>query len=407
MSIVVDTSSLRDLASYSRQISSAIGSAATSVSSVRSSLPSKVLSRGGISSSLNSTGTKIGQAQNRVEKLSSFLTTAANEYSDTEQRINTLYATAVENSNTAQSSGSGVKIGKTANDLIGEFGFIGNILAFFTKPIASWLDSGVVTIGVTGAKSVTSVLKDGNSALKGLSEWAKSNKQLDKLARMLPERANEVRIKRLFGLDDLFSGTASKFGWGELSSTATWLDKATSVKGWGSRFYNNFHKMKSPFESYTSGGAKAAFAWTGLALTAVSNTISNTQEAKSGKISTKRAVAETITETAIDVGKGWLIGTAVAAGVAATVGSAPVLVVGALTVGVTLGLDWACKKITGAVGGEEKGLTETVSDFALDVGSAAVKGVKNMSSSVTSFVKSGWSSLKSSVGRGFSPLFST
>lgn len=397
MSIVVDTSSLRDLASYSRQISSAIGLAATTVSSVRSSLPSKVLNRGAINTSLNSAGTRIGQAQNRVEKLSSFLTTAANEYSDTEQRINTLYATTVENSNTAQSSGSGVKIGKTVNDLIGEVGFIGNILAFFTKPIASWLDSGVVTIGVTGAKSVTSVLKDGNSTLKGLFEWGKSNKELDKLSRMLPERAKEVKIKRLFGLNDLFSGTASK------AST------------WSSRFYNNFHKLKSPFESYTSGGAKAAFAWTGLALTAVSNTISNTQEAKSGKISTKRAVAETITETAIDVGKGWLIGTAVAAGVAATVGSAPVLVVGALTVGVTLGLDWACKKITGAYsegkyGADrrvERSLTETASDFVLDVGSAAIKGVKSVSSSVTSFVKSGWSSLKSSVGRGFSPLFST
>lgn len=389
MSIVVDTSSLRDLASYSHQISSEIGDATTSVNAVRSTLPSKVLNRSGISSSLSSASTKIGQAQSRVEKLSAFLTTAANEYSDTEQRINTLYATAVDNSATAQDSEGGVEIGKTVNDLIGEVGFIGNIIAFFTKPIASWFDSGVVTIGVTGAKSVTSVLKDGNSTLKGLFEWGKSNKELDKLARMLPERAKEVQIKRLFGLNDLFSGAASK------AST------------WSSRFYNNFHKLKSPFESYTSGGAKAAFAWTGLALTAVSNTISNVQEAKTGKITTKRAVAETITETAIDVGKGWLIGTAVAAGVAATVGSAPVLVVGALTVGVSLGLDWACKKITGAVGGEEKGLTETVSDLVLDVGTAAVKGVKKVSSSVTSFVKSGWSSLKSSVGRGFSPLFST
>lgn len=389
MSIVVDTSSLRDLASYSRQISSAIGGVATSVSAVRNSLPSKVLSHGGISSALGSAGTKVGQAKDRVKRLSVFLTTAADEYSDTEQRINTLYATAVDNSDTAQTAGSSVEIGKTVNNLIGEVGFIGNIIAFFTKPIASWLDSGVVTIGVTGAKSVSSVLKDGNSTLKGLFEWGKSNKELDKLARMLPERAKEVKIKRLFGLNDLFSGTASKAG------------------TWSSRFYNNFHKLKNPFESYTSGGAKAAFAWTGLALTAATNTISNVQEAKSGKISTKRAVAETITETAIDVGKGWLIGTAVAAGVAATVGSAPVLVVGALTVGVTLGLDWACKKITGAVGGEEKGLTETVSDFVLDAGTAAVKGARKVSSSVTSFIKSGWSNLKSSVGRGFSPLFST
>lgn len=121
----------------------------------------------------------------------------------------------------------------------------------------------------------------------------------------------------------------------------------------------------------------------------MSNTISNVSEAMSGKISTGRAVAETITETAIDVGKGWLIGTAVAAGVATTVGSAPVLVVGAITVGVTVGLDWACKKITGAIVGEEKRLTETVSDFVLDVGEAAIAGGRKVVSSVSSFVKSG------------------
>ena len=264
-------------------------------------------------------------------------------------------------------------------------GFFGNVFAFFTKPIATWIDSGTFQIGVTGASAVTSLIKDGNSTLKGLYEWSKSNKDLDKLARMLPERAKEVRIKRLFGLNDMFAGHASQ------------------ASSWSTRFTNNFHEMKSPFESYTSGGAKAAFAWVGLGLTAISNTISNIDEHKSGKISTKRAVAETITETAIDVGKGWLIGT----GVAATVGSAPVLVVGAITVGVSVGLDWACKKITGAVCGEEKGLTETVSDLVLDVGEAAISAGKKVVTSVVSNVKSGWSNLTSSFKRGFSPLFST
>lgn len=390
MSIVVDTASLRELAAYSKGISAAVGSSADSIRAIKSSLPSKVLNKGGISASFNRVSSSVDSAQVRIARLSAFLTTAADEYSETEQRIITQYANGgVDASGVEQTAGKDVKIAGTANDILGEAGFLGNIIAFFTKPFASWIDSGQFPIGVTGASSVTSLIKDGNSTLKGLFEWGKSNKELDKLARMLPERAKEVKIKRLFGLNDLFSGSASK------AST------------WSSRFKNNFYKHKSPFESYTSGGAKAAFAWTGLALTAVSNTISNIGEAKSGKISTGRAVAETITETAIDVGKGWLIGAAVAAGVAATVGSAPVLVVGALTVGITIGLDWACKKITGAVGGEEKGLTETVSDFVLDVGEAAIAGAKKVTSSVTSFVKSGWSSLKSSVSRGFTPLFST
>lgn len=83
------------------------------------------------------------------------------------------------------------------------------------------------------------------------------------------------------------------------------------------------------------------------------------------------------------------------------------LVVGAITVGVSVGLDWACKKITGAVCGEEKGLAETVSDLVLDVGEAAISAGKKVVTSVVSNVKSGWSNFTSSFKRGFSPLFST
>ncbi len=384
MSIKVDTASLIDLSSYAKTISASLGSCATSVKSARNSLPSKVLKKNGIGFDLKSACDEIDALKDRIIKISSFLSQAANLYSQTEQIVNSL-ASATLKPAISGSSSEGIKIGKTVNDVLGKMGFLGNVLAFFTKPIATWIDSGTFQIGVTGASAVASLVKDGNSYLKGLYEWSKSNKELDKLARMLPERAKEVRIKRLFGLNDMFAGQASQ------------------ASSWKMRFYNNFHKIKGPFESYTSGGAKAAFAWVGLGLTAVSNTISNIEEYKSGKISGKRAVAETITETAIDVGKGWLIGTAVAAGIAATVGSAPVLVVGAATVLVSVGLDWACKKITGAITGEEKGLTETVSDFVLDVGEKAISAGKIAVSSVVSGVKSGWKSLK----RGFSSLFST
>lgn len=386
MSIKVDTASLRDLSILAKTISASVGGCATSVRNARNSLSSKVLNKNGIGYDLQNVCDRIDAVQDRITKLSSFLSSTADSYCNTETRlVSSVSASAAASG----SSDGGIKIGSTANKVLEKMGFIGNVLAFFTKPVANWIDSGVFNIGVTGATEVAKLIKDGNSTLKGLYEWSKSNKDLDKLARMLPERAKEVRIKRLFGLNDMFAGRASQ------------------ASSWSTRFTNNFHKMKSPFESYTSGGAKAAFAWAGLGLTALSNTISNIDEHKSGKISAKRAVAETITETAIDVGKGWLIGAAVAAGVAATVGSAPVLVVGAITVGVSVGLDWACKKITGALTGEEKGLTETVSDFVLDVGEAAVSVGKKVVSSAVSNIKSGWSNLKSAFKRGFSPLFST
>lgn len=386
MSIIVDTASLRELSSYAKTISASVDSCAKSVRSARNSLPSKVLNKNGIGYGLNSACDEIDAVKDRITKISSFLSQTADLYSQTELSLNSL-ASEASKSTTSKPASEGIKIGSKANEVLEKMGYLGNVLAFFTKPFANWIDSGTFQVGVTGASSVTSLIKDGNSTLKGLYEWNKSNKDLDRLARMRPERAKEVRINRLFGLDDIFAGRASQ------------------ASSWSTRFKRNFkkfYKKKDPFESYTSGGAKAAFAWAGLGLTAISNTISNIDEHKSGKISAERAAAETITETAIDVGKEWLIGAAVAA-----VGSAPVLFVGAMTVGVSVGLDWACKKITGAVCGEEKEFTETVSDFVLDVGEAAISVGKKAVTSVVSSVKSGWSKLLSSINRGFSPLFST
>lgn len=391
MSIKVDTASLRELSSYAKAISASVDSCATSVRNARNSLPSKVLNKKGIGYGLNSACDEIDAVKDRITKISSFLSQAADLYSQTELSLNSS-ASEASKSTTGGPASEGIKIGSKANEVLEKMGYLGNVLAFFTKPFANWIDSGTFQVGVTGASSVTSLIKDGNSTLKGLYEWSKSNKDLDRLARMLPERAQKVRIKRLFGLDDMFAGSASQ--------ASSW---STSFK----RNFKKYYKKKSPFESYTSGGAKAAFAWAELGLTAVSKTISNIDEHKSGKISAERAVAETITETAIDVGKEWLIRAVVAAGTAATVGSAPVLFVGAMTVGVSVGLDWACKKITGAVCGEEKEFTETVSDFVLNVGEAAISVGKKAVTSVVSSVKTGWSSLKSSFKRGFSPLFST
>ena len=278
-------------------------------------------------------------------------------------------------------------VGKTINKIIGKMGYLGKVVSFFATPVANWYDTGVFGIGATGAKAVATILKDGVSTLSGLSDWSKSNKNLERLARMDPGKAKRVGLKRLFGLNDMFAGKASRFGWSNLPANASWFQKATATSDWGSRFYNNFNKLGGPLDAYKSGGAKAAFAWAGLGLSFVSNAVSNHEEHSSGKISTQRAVAETFMETAVDVGKNWLVGTAVAAGVAATVGSAPVLVVGAATVGVTMGMDWACKKITGKLCGEEKGVTETVSDLVLDVGKGAYVAGKKAVSGITSYFK--------------------
>ena len=189
---------------------------------------------------------------------------------------------------------------------------------------------------------------------------------------MNPGQAVKTGIKRFIGFDKAFTGSL----------------RPSVAKSFNTRFYYNFHKqLDDGLSAYTTKGAKSIFAWAGVAVSAIANGFQNYDEAKSGKISTGRAVAETITETAVDVGTGLLVGAAVSAGVAA-VGwvSAPVIAVGAITAGVMVGADSICKWITKSVTGESKGLTETVSDFVLDVGEATVKAGKKIVSGVANAV---------------------
>jgi len=89
-------------------------------------------------------------------------------------------------------------------------------------------------------------------------------------------------------------------------------------------------------------------------------------------ISQGREWAETITETGIDVVKGLAVGAAVTAGLAATIGSAPVIAVAAISIGVTVGADAISKHFFNG-----RGATEVVSDAILDTGAATINAVKN------------------------------
>ena len=115
-------------------------------------------------------------------------------------------------------------------------------------------------------------------------------------------------------------------------------------------------------------GSKSGIAakWIGVGLSGVINGFENYEE--HGGF-TARAVAETVSETAIDVGKGILTTTVVAAGIGAAFGAAPAVAVAAVSVGVTWAADKICEKVTG------KDLTEFISDTVLDKAEAVGKGV--------------------------------
>ena len=140
----------------------------------------------------------------------------------------------------------------------------------------------------------------------------------------------------------------------------------------------------------------------GIALSGVINGFANYDEYskkyKEGKVSKEyaigRGVVETIGETAVDWGKNILIGSAVAGAFAAAGVAAPAVAVGVATVAVSVGADWICKKVTGRLGGEEKGVTEFVSDAIIDTGENIIKVQKNRASSLWSGLNHGYQNMR-------------
>lgn len=116
--------------------------------------------------------------------------------------------------------------------------------------------------------------------------------------------------------------------------------------------------------------------WGGVALTAATRIYDNYQECDKGEISGKRAVAETIIETGVDVGLGALAtaGTGALLAIGGSV-AAPALVVGGIATAAVIGINVAAKKISG---GRDVG--ELISDGICD-------GVTSMGSSVAKWFK--------------------
>ncbi len=126
-----------------------------------------------------------------------------------------------------------------------------------------------------------------------------------------------------------------------------------------------------------------------VVFSAIVNAAGNYEEYKTGAITADRAVAEWVTETALDVGKDALIAAGVSAAFTALgVVGAPAIAVTAATVVISTGVDWLCEKITG------QKLTETVSDFVLDTAEAGLNVVKTGAKKVVEGTSALWSNVK-------------
>lgn len=210
-------------------------------------------------------------------------------------------------------------------------------------------------------KYIASGVKTVSKGIKDLIKMSKASKNIGKISRAVGTgNAKAMWRDRVVGFNNSFSGNASK------------------AASFGNRFKRNFGlSLKDSVKNFTfkNGVASGALSWLGVACDGIINYYDNQEEMRTEGISQKRAWEETISETVIDVGKGILVGAAVTAGLTAAIGSAPVLAVAAGTAIVTVGADYATKKLTKLFTGKEKDFTEFVSDGILDIKDKAVEGV--------------------------------
>ena len=376
--IKIDPNRITDLSTKTRNIKNKTGECRTAVGTVISRLDWQVSSKSSINTKLNNVRKRLQKQAELADAYIRALETASDTFCSKDRNLkqdargiiyalNNIFAI-LSNLKAAQSKipyKTDDKLKKTfsisalfgldKNQPAGKFwwdvlkgaGYLGGVFSLAQGLVKYTID------GNTGA-SMTGLVKTGISFAKTITKIADGAKKVGKAARMVgAEKAKAMWLKRLLGLNDKMKGAASK----------------AKVSGWFGRFGTNFKKaFKSELDgfNFAKGKVSAALSWAGVAVSGITNWFSNQEEKDRDGISQGRAVAETISETVIDVGKGILIGAAVTAGIAATVGSAPVLAVAAVSAGITIGLDVASNAIFGV------GATEVISDAVLGVGTAVI-----------------------------------
>ncbi len=379
--------------------------------STSNNVDSKIKNRNNINNRLNSIHNQLSDIEGKLSRISQTVQNGLQMYSSTDSSLeqktkdiqrNAIVAKSIYRSgleamfNSTTNNGSIKKVAeksvvetsnakKTEDD--SNFGKVGKNI-FDTVVNNAGLGGGFVSsvIGMYETFSdeklnIGAVAKSTKSFVSSIYKNLRNADKLEKLSRMNPGQAVKTGIKRFIGFDKAFIG--------EL--------RPSVAKSFSTRFYNNYQKqIANSLDAYKGKGLKSALSWAGVAVSGISNTIQNIEEAKSGEISATRAVAETVLQTGVDVAADIFIGAAVSAGIAALgFTSAPVLVVGAATAGVVAGVNAISKLVF------KKDLSEAVTDLVLDAGEAVVKtGKKIVSESVKAISNAG-----KAVGSFFKKLF--
>lgn len=330
---------------------------------VRNSLGFQVASKANIQTRLNNTANKVSEHKAGMNIMSAALQNTVNRYEHAENTI-------IGNINVGNA-----KIQNVSGDYDVSGGYDESKEE---KKESKYLDVLWKAVGAFGAggKVVSTVGKFLTSDKEPAAKWAglfydgwKTGWKIGDAVEKCKENTNVKWWKELFGINSdsvLTSIPKTNTDW-----------KSRAVQGWGKKVDKSVEELK------TVKGVGT------IALSGIKNAVSNYKEYmdSGGKMSVGRAVAETVTETAVDWGKDLMIGAAVTAGFAAAGVAAPVFMVGGATVLISAGVDWVSEKVTG------KKLTEAASDFILDTVETGAKKVKEKATALWNGISSGWKTL--------------
>ncbi len=321
-----------------------------SINSMRYQIDGQILNRNNISARLTAVSSQVERIASRINSVKTVAENGANSYYRTEQLVVSWKDSVSDNHIQIDSQVSG-KVIQNNNPF--EWNWKDTLKIISSAGIGG---SIISTIGglLTGGKPAEKIINTG----KNLS------KVVENIAKAIP-KSSETSFdwKTLFGFQKAITADTPKTFFGALGKSVDGL---------------KFGNAKTVTDKIAVGAKWAGYAFT--AATTIYDNFTDTEENNSFG----RKVAESVGETTVKIGEGLLIGAAVTSTLAACSVGAPVVVVGAITVGVTWAIDSVCEAITG------KDAAELISDAVLDTGKKVVEGVGKAAKKVKEGITGWW-----------------
>ena len=374
MNLSVDIKGLGDCRNTLSQCERVIDRVRSSVSVERSSMSARVLRQSGADVQLREVIRRLQDDKESIQRMRTALSSIERRYSDMEKKATELSGGASMD----ESSGTG--------------GYISG------APSAVWLDG-------TGIKGTDGPVEFDYDWKDFVGSFGNFGGLFGAVASLFTEKTFDVWAKSVLDISEKGFGFWKDYGnynrigraIGTKNAMANFWKKQIGLSNVGyaskakspiARFRNNLTNTTSPFNlkkafgSYVGneGVGKTIASWAGVAITGVTNFLSNRDEqAKSGgNMSDGRVIAETVSETVIDTVATTVGTVAIGAAITAATGvvAAPALVAVA-TGAVIAGINAGVEHFTG------KSATEWASDAILDgakyVGDAVSKGFNSVS----------------------------